>query len=289
MIRPLATDAAAPAPDPRLHEAARAMESMLLKQIVVASGTFKGGEGPGSAIRADLFAQTLSDALSNGGGIGLAAMIERSLGAGAADAPPVGGPARPGALPAIAPGGGAPGTPRLLLGHPRLARPVDRAAPGPLDPPSPPPQARLSPGELSLSAPVAGAPTSSPFGLRTDPFTGLPAHHHGLDLAAPEGTPVEASAGGVVVQAGHRAGYGLAVEIDHGHGITTLYGHASEILVQPGQRIERGEPVARVGDTGRSTGPHLHFEVRTQGNPVDPRRALSAYQNRVDEPHRSGS
>jgi len=141
---------------------------------------------------------------------------------------------------------------------------------------------------LALSEPVAGAPTSSPFGPRSDPFGGAPAHHAGLDLAAPEGTPVAASAPGVVVAAGPRSGYGLAVEVDHGHGITTVYAHASEVLVQPGQRVERGDVIARVGETGRATGPHLHFELRTLGRPVDPHRALSAYLRRADEHLRSG-
>jgi murein DD-endopeptidase MepM/ murein hydrolase activator NlpD len=129
---------------------------------------------------------------------------------------------------------------------------------------------------------VAGARASSPFGIRADPFTGKPAAHAGLDLSGPGGTAIEASAAGVVVDAGPRGGYGLAVEIDHGSGITTFYGHASQVLVQPGQRVERGEPVALLGDTGRSTGPHLHFEVRSNGSPVDPRRALNAYGSRAD-------
>jgi murein DD-endopeptidase MepM/ murein hydrolase activator NlpD len=92
----------------------------------------------------------------------------------------------------------------------------------------------------------------------------------------------------VVVAAGPRSGYGLAVEVDHGHGITTVYAHASEVLVQPGQRVERGDVIARVGETGRATGPHLHFELRTLGRPVDPRRALSAYHRRADEHLGSG-
>jgi murein DD-endopeptidase MepM/ murein hydrolase activator NlpD len=291
--------------DPRLREAAQALESMLLRQVVVASGAFKGGEMAGAGIRADVFAQTLSDALARGGGIGLADLLERSLAGSLAP----GGP--PGTLPGAAPGAGAPAralpgplplpagpdgaTAALRRPAPGDGGPAPRlylARPGPAAPPAP--GSALSPpapdpgGSLRLSHPVAGAPTSSPFGLRSDPFTGHPAHHAGLDLAAPEGTPVEASAPGVVVQAGWRPGYGLAVELDHGRGVTTLYAHASEILVSPGQSVARGEPVARVGDTGRSTGPHLHFEVRTRGTPVDPRRALSAYQPRADEPHGSG-
>jgi murein DD-endopeptidase MepM/ murein hydrolase activator NlpD len=254
---PAATASGATAPDPRLREASRAMESMLLKQIVVSSGAFKGGEGAGSGVRADVFAQTLADALSKSGGIGLASMLERSLGGGAGT---------PGLDPsgAPAPGGGAP---RLPIVPVRPARHAPVAAPDP----------------IAMSSPVAGAPTSSPFGIRNDPFTGIPGHHAGIDLAAPEGVPVEASAAGVVVSAGPRGGYGLAVEIDHGSGITTLYGHASQILVQPGDRVEQGAPIAMVGDTGRSTGPHVHFEVRDHGSPLDPRQALSAYRLRAEK------
>jgi len=291
--------------DPRLREAARALESMLLKQIVVASGAFKGGEAAGAGIRADVFAQTLSDALAKAGGIGLADLLERSLG-GAAEGPAaVGSPSGPGATASGPQGALRPlaasregPVPRLLLARPGSgpSDPEPPVAPASaLTPPSPRPLAGATAalasapgGGLTLSPPLAGAPTSSPFGLRADPFTGHPAHHAGLDLAAAEGTPVAASAPGVVLQAGWRPGYGLAVEVDHGHGITTLYAHASEVLVRPGQVVGRGEAVARVGETGRSTGPHLHFEVRTRGTPVDPRRALNAYQSRVDEPHGSG-
>jgi len=254
VIQAPATDPGDTGADPRLRDVARTMESILLKQIVTASGAFKGGESAGSVVRADMFAQTLADALANSGGIGLADMIVRSLSGHAA------APAAAGAAPRLA----------LGTGEPPAAGEVP------------------SRQRLSLAAPLAGAATSSPFGPRADPFTGRPAHHSGLDLAAPAGTPIAASAAGVVVSAGARPGYGLAVEIDHGGGITTLYGHASELLVQAGQRVERGEAIARVGETGRATGPHLHFEVRTQGTPVDPRRALSAYQDRVDSVLRSG-
>jgi len=252
VIKPPDASAAPTGTDPRLSEAARAMESMLLKQIVTASKAFGGGESAGSVVRADMFAQTLADALAGNGGIGLASLLVRSFSGHAANSNES-GPA-----------------PRLALGT------GTASASGGGAPPSP----QAAP--LALSAPLAGAQTSSPFGLRADPFTGRPAIHAGLDLAAPEGTPVAASAPGVVVSAGPRPGYGLAVEIDHGGGVTTLYGHASELLVEPGQRVERGEAIARVGETGRATGPHLHFEVRTQGTPVDPRRALNAYRSRAD-------
>jgi murein DD-endopeptidase MepM/ murein hydrolase activator NlpD len=237
------------------------MESMLLKQIVTSSGAFKGGEGAGSAFRSDIFAQTLSDALAQGGGIGLAKMLERSLGGGAPD------PAAPSASVAA-------------LSHPPPRSPV--AQPG-----TRPPDGARSGLPVELSSPLPGARTTSPFGVRKDPISGLQAAHPGLDFAASGGASIEASAPGVVIAAGPRGSYGLAVEIDHGHGITTLYGHASQVLVQPGERVERGDPVALLGDTGRSTGPHLHFEVRADGHPLNPRQALNAYRSGVDNPHGS--
>jgi murein DD-endopeptidase MepM/ murein hydrolase activator NlpD len=93
---------------------------------------------------------------------------------------------------------------------------------------------------------------------------------------------------GVVRSAGPRGGYGNAVEIDHGNGVTTLYGHASELLVQPGQLVHAGEEIARVGSTGRSTGAHLHFEVRVGGRAVDPSKVLKAYASRAEDDRRSG-
>ncbi|WP_373049410.1 M23 family metallopeptidase [Vulgatibacter sp.] len=127
----------------------------------------------------------------------------------------------------------------------------------------------------------AGVLTSG-FGARRDPIHGGAGDHRGIDLAAAPGTPVLAAAGGVVRRAGERGGYGLAVEIDHGAGLTTLYAHASELLVVEGAVVERGQAIARVGETGRATGAHLHFEVREGDRPVDPARALKAYGIRAD-------
>lgn len=112
---------------------------------------------------------------------------------------------------------------------------------------------------------------SSSFGMRIDPFTGLPQRHSGLDFVAPIGSEVRATADGRVRAAGPRGAYGLLVEIDHGHGLTTRYAHLSEVRVKPGQAVERGSPIGALGNTGRSTGPHLHYEVRIHGVPRDPR------------------
>lgn len=123
--------------------------------------------------------------------------------------------------------------------------------------------------------PVRNGATSSGFGSRRDPFTGRAARHEGLDFPAPAGTPILASAGGRVVAAGPNGAYGNAVVIDHGNGLATLYGHASRILVQPGDLVMPQQAIATVGSTGRSTGPHLHFEIIQRGVRVEPRDYLA--------------
>lgn len=125
---------------------------------------------------------------------------------------------------------------------------------------------------LPLSPPMARRYVSSTYGVRPDPFLGRTALHAGVDYALPQGTPVTASAPGKVVRAGRAGGYGNMVEIDHGRGITTRYGHMSRIDVRVGQRVTKGAPIGTVGSTGRSTGPHLHYEIRRGGKAVDPER-----------------
>lgn len=117
---------------------------------------------------------------------------------------------------------------------------------------------------------------SSGFGNRTDPFTGGRAYHAGLDFPAPKGTIVLSAGYGQVTFVGERSGYGNTVEITHGSGLVTRYGHLSAFLVKQGQVVDTGTPIARVGSTGRSTGPHLHFEVRQRDVAVDPGKYLSA-------------
>ncbi|MBD2412436.1 peptidase M23 [Nostoc calcicola FACHB-389] len=114
------------------------------------------------------------------------------------------------------------------------------------------------------------AATSSPFGWRMHPVLGYRRFHAGLDFAASYGSTIRAADSGTVIFAGWYGGYGRAVIIDHGKGITTLYGHTSELYVTEGQAVERGQAIAAVGSTGLSTGPHLHFEVRRNGSPVNP-------------------
>lgn len=111
---------------------------------------------------------------------------------------------------------------------------------------------------------------TSRFGYRVSPFTGRPALHTGLDVAAAPGSPVYAPADGIVTYAGYDEGYGKMITIDHGYGVSTRYGHNSQIYVQVGQKVSRWDVIASVGNTGRSTGPHLHYEVRVNGVPRDP-------------------
>jgi murein DD-endopeptidase MepM/ murein hydrolase activator NlpD len=128
-----------------------------------------------------------------------------------------------------------------------------------------------------LRKPLSGGlEVTSPYGARVDPFFGRMATHTGVDLRDASGAPARATAGGKVVSAGWAGGYGNMVEIDHGNGLTTRYGHLSAILVNEGQTVEARDVIGKVGSTGRSTGPHLHYEVRVDGEPVDPMRFLRA-------------
>lgn len=259
----------------RLHQAARALEALVLKQLVTASKAFTGGEGPGNGVRADMFADALADAMVKGGGIGLANQIERSVMPRASSTAI--------ALPSGAPAG--------QPSHPR-----DPASPTPADPPSwsratAPVHVETWPGvhrdergQWSLPLPSSHLPpVTSPFGPRQDPFDGHLTRHDGVDLAGGEGADIRAPAEGVVKRSGPLAGYGNAVEIDHGNGLSTLYAHASDLLVRDGERVTPGQTIARVGHTGRATGSHLHFEVRVGGRPVEPTRALKIYGLRADD------
>lgn len=135
-------------------------------------------------------------------------------------------------------------------------------------------------GGAPTSPPTAGAAKprpevvhgvlSSAFGPRIDPFEGTHRHHHGIDIAAPRGTPVHAARGGRVIRAEAHAGYGKLVVVDHGRGVETRYAHFERIDVAVGDWVEAGSQVGTVGDSGRATGPHLHFEVRHHGKPIDP-------------------
>jgi murein DD-endopeptidase MepM/ murein hydrolase activator NlpD len=132
--------------------------------------------------------------------------------------------------------------------------------------------------------PVVGHPVGSPFGWRIDPFTGQSALHTGLDFPAEVGTPVMAAAGGVVITQENNPSYGNMIEIDHGNHLVTRYAHTLRVFVKVGDIVRRGQKIAEVGTTGRSTGPHLHFEVWVHGVVQDPQRFLFAGKDAPQPP-----
>ena len=140
---------------------------------------------------------------------------------------------------------------------------------------------RLARKTVPTTLPVAMGYFSSNYGYRIDPITGRNSFHTGVDLIAPTGTPVVAAAGGVVATVGFVPEYGNIVEIDHDNGLTTRYAHLSRSQVKVGDVVMKGQSIAHVGMTGRTTGPHLHFEVREKGIPLNPNKFLSLGKNDV--------
>ena len=197
-------------------DAQRAMEAMVLKQLLNSTGLFKGSDSPGAALHAEMFAEALADAVS-------------------------------------------------------------RSGEAPLMPPTP------MTNQASVSPASPQGQVTSAFGARVDPFTHQSSEHHGVDVAATEGTAIYALADGVVTKSGTRGGYGNSVELDHGEGTSTLYAHASQLLVREGESVHQGQLIARVGHTGRATGNHLHFELRRDGQAINPQRVLKSYGLRADE------
>ena len=134
--------------------------------------------------------------------------------------------------------------------------------------------------EQILASTPAGLPVggffSEGFGWRNDPITGQREFHQGMDIVAPQGAIVKAAADGLITRAGRMSGYGKMLDLSHGYGYATRYGHLSEILVRSGQRVHRGDPIGRVGSTGHSTGPHLHYEIFKSGRRVNPYRYLAS-------------
>ena len=133
-------------------------------------------------------------------------------------------------------------------------------------------------GRVSIPSrkPVEAFKLTSQYGFRADPFAGRRARHKGVDMAGPIGTPILATADGIVGRAQWVGGYGKYVEVNHGGEIQTRYGHMSQILVEPNQRVTKGQVIGLMGSTGRSTGSHLHYEVRIAGNSVNPMPFISS-------------
>ena len=139
-------------------------------------------------------------------------------------------------------------------------------------------------GQIPFAPPVVSdGRYSSGFGRRTDPLNGKVAMHSGLDYAAPKGTPILATADGVVVEAGRRTGYGETIQIRHEFGLETVYAHLNQIRVKMGQRVQQGERIGDMGSTGRSTGSHLHYEVRLNEAPLNPMKFIEAGRDVYEE------
>lgn len=190
------------------------LESFVIKQLLTASGAFKGSSASGGALTADLFADAIAQAVAESGGLGLSKLID--------------------------------------------------------------PNAKTS-------APVPFEHVTSGFGSRVDPINGRTSNHTGVDLAAPSGTPIPAAKDGVVIRVGERGGYGTAIEVAHTDGTSTLYAHTSGVNVNPGDAVTQGQVIGWVGETGRTTGPHLHLEVRQAGRFLDPQLALKTYRLRAED------
>lgn len=124
--------------------------------------------------------------------------------------------------------------------------------------------------------PAGGGYLNSGFGYRRDPFSGEKRFHHGLDISAPKGTPVYSSAAGKVIYASYKGTYGLSIKVNHGHGYQSFYAHLKRMLVKAGQEIKRGDLIGEIGNTGRSTAPHLHYEVHYYGTPQNPKNYFFA-------------
>lgn len=235
-----------------IEDAARQFEGLMLGEMMRAMRATIPKPADGSSVFArqtldGLFDQAITDGAA--GGLGIADILVRQLGGTSSPAPTA----------------GLRHTHRTPHPLPSLAATERRTSVGGASAAS-----DLGPrGEL----PVAGV-VSSPFGMRVHPISGEQKFHAGLDVAAPEGTEIYAPAAGRVVFAGRRGGYGLTVELEHADGTRTRYAHASRIHVRVGDRIEAGEAIADVGTTGHSTGPHLHLEVRKDGQLKDPQRYL---------------
>jgi len=242
------------------HVAAKQLEAFFLRQLLAESRPQGGGALDGG-FAGDTFKtmldEAVADKMTSAGGIGLTAMFAHELGKTDPTA------TSPGASPALA------------------ALPAQRfqAAP-PRGPDAFGEVAALPGGPPKLILPVSGRPSSG-YGLRTDPIHGGTINHPGFDLAAATGTPVASAAPGTVVQAGPAGTYGNLVTVRHEHGFETRYAHLSAVDVKAGDHVEAGTPLGKVGTTGYSTGPHLHFEVRQDGKAIDPAPLLPLHSSPV--------
>jgi murein DD-endopeptidase MepM/ murein hydrolase activator NlpD len=265
----------------KIREVAQEFESLLLLQMIKQMRqTFleepSDNEGFGSQTMTETVDVELAKSLARQGGLGLADSIERSLAqaAGAAGGPP--GPVDGSTKSVAVPTRRRPDVAAAAVAG-RTASALGRTPS--LDAATPAPASSIGAGQDASDAPELALPlpdrVSSAFGWRVDPFHGLKRFHAGMDIAAAYGRPVPVAASGRVIEAGVRGGYGMTVVVDHGAGVHTRYAHLSEVSVEVGQELAPSEVVGRVGQSGRATGPHLHFEVALNGRKVDPALAAS--------------
>jgi len=236
----------------QVKTAAKQLEAFFLRQLL-AEARPPGGGGIDGGFAGDTFKQMLDEALadkmSGAGGIGMAKLFEKQLANPVDEKPPIASP--------------------LPHAQPPMATP-------PIGTPPAPPIGEMLPGP-HFAMPVIGRATSG-YGERVDPIHHTTGMHPGQDLAAPTGTRVGAAAAGEVVHAGPAGTYGNLVTIRHDDGFETRYAHLSAVHVKPGDRVEVGQDVGAVGTTGHSTGPHLHFEIRKEGQALDPIPYLSLHR-----------
>jgi murein DD-endopeptidase MepM/ murein hydrolase activator NlpD len=245
-------------------EAARMLEAYFLRRIMAevrssSEGSLLSGGFSGDVFR-EMLDGALADSMAEGGGVGLAAMVKEQLGGEAGPAATPSLPASARAVRSAYGAGAAPDTWRLPIGAPSDG--AGAHLPG-----------AAAAGGSTWQMPVAATRISSGFGkIRVDPTTPTGTRtHKGLDMTAPMGEPVHAARGGQVVRAGAtKGGFGNLVVVDHGGGIRSFYGHLSSIEVKKGDVVDTGTLLGGVGSTGRSSGPHLHFEVRQDGRSIDP-------------------
>lgn len=233
-----------------VRTAAKSFEAYFFRQIFAEfrksspEGMFSGGFAESTF--QEMLDGAMADSMAASQGTGLSAMIEREMTRQA---------------PAVEPEG---------ENNDAL---IDRLYP--LEPtPTKPAESRPSLSVAPISSQHTFVANTSSFGPRVDPIDGSHRFHAGLDLAASEGTPVQSSGRGIVAHAGPAGSYGNLVVVDHGNGIETRYAHLQQVEVKIGQRVSPGTEVGRVGRTGRSTGAHLHFEVRRDGQPIDPKEKI---------------
>ena len=258
----------------KVAELAHQFEAMLIGQMLKAMRQSmlddEKGQGLGAETMTDAFDGELASALSKAGGFGLSQQLlqalEREQAGGSGGS---GGSGGAGGAGGVGGAGGAGG----------VSIPASFPVPAPAAAPAAP---AAAPGGVPDLPPLSVDQVTSAFGWRTDPIDGRTRFHAGTDLRAAYGQQVDAVASGRVAFSGEQSGYGLTVVIDHGHGLQTRYAHLSAASVQAGDVVESGEVVGRTGSSGRATGPHLHFEVRQNGRPIDPASLLKQTQTVAD-------